>query len=52
MFTTDQHVRINDPNSRYHGKEAVILTCYGDYFDVQLQHSLVMRVVYEQLTAC
>ncbi|QDP50244.1 MAG: hypothetical protein Tp178MES00d2C33159851_34 [Prokaryotic dsDNA virus sp.] len=51
MFTKNQHVRVNDPQSRYHGKEAIILTAYGDYFDIQLQHSLLMRVVYEQLEA-
>lgn len=50
MFTKNQHVRVNDPQSRYHGKEAVILTCYGDYFDVQLCRSLMMRVSYEQLS--
>lgn len=52
MFTKNQHVRVNDTQSRYHGKEAVIITCYGDYFDVQIVNSLMMRVVYEQLSAC
>lgn len=51
MFTKSQHVYINDEHNRYHGKEAIVLTAYGDYYDVQLVHSLMMRVVGEQLSS-
>lgn len=50
MFTQGQHVYINDTHSRFHGKEAIILTCYGDYFDVQIRNSVLLRVVYEQMS--
>lgn len=50
MYTESQKVYINDTHNRYHGKEAIILTCYGDYFDVQVVHSLMMRVVFDQLS--
>lgn len=49
MFNKGQHIYINDTHNRYHGKEAVVVGAYGDYFDVQIVHSLLMRVVYEQL---
>lgn len=49
MFTKNQHVRINDPQSRYNGQPCTIVNGNGVCYYVRLDDGLCLCVIPEQL---